>query len=264
VENETDSSTRTDTQSRTSRRRQRFTSAEQTDSGAPSLISTESDANDRVRDWELPTNASRGTSRNILISLTFLSIIGLAGFLIWYMFQHMEPLAKSQLPQEKDAMGRSVIVPKVVDALPGDKPGNPAAADSSRSDVPVARIVSRLDAPPDETKWALSEFPTTGDRVEVDPTGIESYARNFTEGCIRPPEGAKVMIGVRGRESFLTVRSFVGDGEACATIFDEPFFEMKLANGEHRGVQFGLQQGAPYIAVKRIKTSSIPLQEIKR
>jgi hypothetical protein len=232
---------------------------------APALrddIHVESDANDRVRHWELPQNAHRTPSRNVLISLGFLAIIAAAGYMVWYMLKAMPPPAAAPTLQTTTESLPSVT-PKIVDALPNERAPATSGA-SAKPDVPVAKIVSRLQAPDAQGKWALAEFPSTGDLVELDPSGLTAYARNFTEACVRPPVGAKVEIGVRGREAGAAVRSFVGDGEACATVFDEPFLEIKLPSGELRGVQFGLQQGAPYVAVRRISAATVALTPISR
>jgi hypothetical protein len=249
---------------RTSRRRHRIVT-----SAPPSNptelrddIHIDSDANDRVRHWELPTNAHRAPSRNVLISLGFLSIIGFAGFLVWYMLRTMDPVASVPKLQTESPTGISAT-PRIVDALPNERP-NPAAAQVSKPEVPVPKIINRLHAPDAEGKWSLAEFPTTGDRIELDASGLVAYARNFTEACVQPKAGQKIQIGVRSRDGSVPVRSFVGDGEACATVFDEPMMEVKLADGESRSIQFGLQQGAPYVAVRRIKTPSVPLQTIAR
>lgn len=138
-----------------------------------------------------------------------------------------------------------------------------AKPEPAKPDVPDAKIVSRLAAPADNNKWVLAEFPTTGDYVELDSAGVLAYARNFNEACVRPTPGSRIDVAVRGREPGTVIRSFIGDGGACAAIFDEPFVEVKLPLASTGG-QFGLQRASPYVAVCRLQTASLPLRALTR
>ncbi len=228
----------------------------------PSVLLEESDAGDRVREWELPTSASKKPSQNVLASFAFLGIISLAGIALWYLLDSVPPTVR-EAARVPSAQSPSAT-PREVDVLPNALPSAAAKPEPTKDAMPNLRTVSRLRAPDVDGRWALSEFPTSGERVEIDPSGAFVYARSFTDACIRPVEGSKMQVGVRGRESSVISRTFVGDGEACAVIFDEPMFEVRLASGELRAVQLGLQQGAPFVAVKRIKNPTIPLQAITR
>ncbi len=221
----------------------------------------ESDAGDRVRDWELPITPDLRRKGNLIASLIFLGIIGVMLALGWRLW-----LSIPETTPDKEQPGIFVpsSQPKEVFDLPGSRVNGNATDKETPASRPVeAKTITRLNAPELDGKWALAEFPTTGDRVEIDPSGIYAYAKNFTEACVRPPANLAFKAAARARESALSVRSFMTNGEACATIFDEPLIEIQFG-AELRAVQFGLQQGLPFVAVKRIKQSSVPLIELAK
>jgi hypothetical protein len=229
-------------------------------SDQPSILTTESDAGDRVRDWDLPVSTYKRKNNNVLAALGFLAIIAIAGITIWYFLRHLQPAIATPAV----AAGSSeTSLPKEVDTLPGGVTPNGSNTEPQPTLPRNSRVVARLVAPSNNEKWSLSEYPASGDRVELDPSGAYAFVKNFTETCVRAPPGQELGIGVRARESSVSVRTNVTTTEVCAMIFDEPLYEIKLPSGELRAVQFGLQQGTPFVAVKRIKTLTAAQQTIR-
>jgi hypothetical protein len=221
----------------------------------------ESDANERVRHWDLPISPARRESNDLAISLVSLAILALAGYVGWRLIETVpEPI--SDLP--KNGLGTKVTVdPKVVSALPGSE-NKRSASDASKSISTVGQVIGKLVAPPDEEKWVLSEFPTGGERIELDSSGVYARAKNFTEACIgRPDATVTLKVAARARDNPVAARSYLNSGEICATIFDEPLFEFAVTNG-FRAVQFGLQQGSPFVAMKQIKVPTVPLNDVSK
>jgi hypothetical protein len=169
---------------------------------------------------------------------------------------------KTVVQPQNASTSRVTVEPKVVSALPGAEVQRDA--NSNKPLLPPGQVVGRLTAPPEEGKWALSEFPTGGERIELDPSGIYARAKNFTEACIgRPDAAVPLKVAARARENPTSVRFYLSSGEICATIFDEPLFEFAIENS-FRAVQFGLQQGSPFVAMKQIKAPTVALSDVSK
>jgi hypothetical protein len=222
----------------------------------------ESDAGDRVRHWDLPIGPARRESNDLAISLVSLAILAIAGYLGWRLIE-----SAPERPAETSKAGaggtKATVDPKVVSALPGSELRRDAA-EASKALSPAGQVIGKLIAPPDDDKWVLSEFPTGGERIELDASGVYARAKNFTEACIGRPDAAVTLkAATRARDTPIAVRSYLNSGEICATIFDEPLFEFAVANG-FRAVQFGLQQGSPFVAMKQIKAPTVPLNDVSK
>lgn len=223
-------------------------------------IGAESDANDRVRHWDLPIGPGRRESSDLLVSLVSVCILAAAAYAGWRL-RDLEP-DKTIVQPQGAPMNRITVEPKVVSALPGAEVQRDA--NSNKPLLPSGQVVGRLIAPPEEGKWSLSEFPTGGERIELDPSGIYARAKNFTEACIgRPDASIPLKVAARARENPTSVRFYLSSGEICATIFDEPLFEFAIENS-FRAVQFGLQQGSPFVAMKQIKSPTVALSDVSK
>ncbi len=223
----------------------------------------ESDANDRVRHWDLPIGPGRRESSDLLISLVSIAILGAAAYAGWRL-RDLEP-DKAAISPRGSVTTQVTVEPKIVSTLPGAEGQREAGV--NKPQLPSGQVVGKLLAPTDEGKWSLSEFPTGGERIELDPTGIYARAKNFTEACIGRPDAAiPLKIAARARETAANatnVRFYLSSGEICSTIFDEPLFEFAVENG-FRAVQFGLQQGSPFVAMKQIKAPSVALSDVSK
>jgi hypothetical protein len=223
-------------------------------------LGAESDANDRVRHWDLPIGPGRRESSDLFVSLVSLGILAAAAYAGWHL-RDLEPDKTVVQPQRPPA-NRVTVEPKVVSALPGAEVQRDA--NSNRPLLPPGQVVGKLSAPPEEGKWSLSEFPTGGERIELDASGIYARAKNFTEACIgRPDASIPLKVAARARENPTNVRFYLSSGEICATIFDEPLFEFAVENS-FRAVQFGLQQGSPFVAMKQIKSPTVALSDVSK
>ncbi len=223
-------------------------------------VQTESDAEDRVRHWDLPIGPGRRESSDLVISLVSLAILAAAAYAGWKL-KELEP-DKSFIPSVGSASPKVTVEPKVVSALPGGEATRDA--NTNKPLLPPGQVVGKLVAPPEEGKWSLSEFPTGGERIELDGSGIYARAKNFTEACIGRPDAAiPLKIAARARENPTSIRFYLSSGEICSTIFDEPLFEFAI-DGGFRAVQFGLQQGSPFVAMKQIKVPSVVLSDVSR
>jgi hypothetical protein len=221
------------------------------------------DADGRLRDWDLPVEEKKKSHVGLYASLGFVAVLCAAAY-FGFRLGDVKPEFPPNLTPDSSIV--SPIVPKEVTQLPN------AAAPTSNTQqqftprrVAGQTVLGKIIAPLDDSKWALAELPATGERIEVDRAGVYGRAKNFTEACIGAPDGTlSLRAAVRGRDqSTAPIRSYVTNGEICANVFDEPYMELDVS-GELLGAQFGLQQGVPYIALKRIKQVTMPLLEVAK